>query len=342
MTIMKYVRNKDVFMRYYKMHLTRRLILQSSADSEMEENMIHLLKGVGIPTEYIQTLRRMFQDVKLGMDFNDEFKDAYKEKTKFLTNTVNFNVLNSGAWARSSDRVPVTLPTEIAETIPHMEEYYKKRLSGRKLQWYHIMSNGTINFVNDVGKFELEVTTFQMAILFLWNDIPTEKISFESLRMSTELPENELKRALFSLTMNPKLKHQLLLCSPPVKNPKEFTNDTQFWVNQKFGIVKGGKLQKRGKMSLIGKLQLNYEANKKEDEDAIVELRKLRVQEAIVKIMKMRKTVENAQLWTELIAILKNQFVPSKAILKEQIEWLIENEHMKRDPMKLETFIYLA
>ena len=113
------------------------------------------------------------------------------------------------------------------------------------------MSNGTINFVNDVGEFQLEVTTFQMAILFMWNDIATEKISFESLRLSTELPENELKRALSVLTNNPNLKHQLLLCSPPVKNRKKFTNDTLFWVNQKFGIVKGGKLQKSGKMSLI-------------------------------------------------------------------------------------------
>ena len=340
--IMKYVTNKDVFMRYYKTHLARRLILQSSVDSEMEENMIQRLKEVGIPAEYTQTLQHMFQDIKVGLDFNDEFKDAYKGKNEFLTNAVNFNVLNSGAWARSSDCVPVTLPTEIAENIPHMEEYYTKRFSGRKLHWYHIMSNGTINFVNDVGKFELEVTTFQMAILFLWNDIPTEKISFESLRMSTELPENELKRALFSLTMNPKLRHQPLLHSPPVKNPKDFTNDAQFWVNQKFGIVKGGKLQKRGKISLIGKLQLTSEANKNEDEDAISELRKFRVQEAIVKIMKMRKTVETAQLWTELIVILKNLFVPSKAIVKEQIEWLIENKYMKRDPMKGGTFIYLA
>ena len=265
--ILKYVINEDVFMRYYKMHLARRLILRSSADSDMEENIIHWLKDI-FPVEYIQTLQRMFQDIKLGMDFNGKFKDAYKEKSEFLTNAVNFNVLNSGAWAHSSDRVPVTLPTEIAENIPHMEEYYAKQFGGRKLQWYHMMSNGIVNFVNDVGKFELEVTTCQVAILFLWNNIPTERIRFESLRMSTELPGNELKRALFSLTMNPKLKHQLLLCSPPVKNPKEFTNDTQFWVNQKFGIVKGGKLQKHGKMSLIGKLQLIAEASKKEDEDA--------------------------------------------------------------------------
>ena len=341
-TIMKYVKNKDVFMRYYKTHLARRLILQTSADSEIEENMIIWLRDVGIPAEYVSMLQRMFWDIRVSLDFNNDFKDAHKEKNEFLTNAVNLNILNASAWARSSARVPVTLPTEIAENIPPLEEFYTKRHNGRKLQWYHVMSNGTINFVNDVGKFELEVTTFQMSVLFLWNEIPKEKISFESLQMSTELPESELKRALFSLTMNPKLKHQVLLCSPPVKNPNEFKTETQFWINQKFGIVKGGKLQKRGKMNLIGKLQLNSEANKMEDEGAIVELRKYRVQEAIVKIMKMRKTIENGQLWTELIDLLKNQFVPSKTIVKEQIEWLIGNKYMKRDPTKLGAFIYMA
>jgi cullin-5 len=38
--VLKYVQNKDVFMRYHKAHLTRRLILDTSADSEKEENMV--------------------------------------------------------------------------------------------------------------------------------------------------------------------------------------------------------------------------------------------------------------------------------------------------------------
>lgn len=41
---MKYVQNKDVFMRYHKAHLTRRLILDISADSEIEENMVEWLR----------------------------------------------------------------------------------------------------------------------------------------------------------------------------------------------------------------------------------------------------------------------------------------------------------
>lgn len=39
--VLKYVSNKDVFMRYHKAHLTRRLILDASADSEKEEDMVY-------------------------------------------------------------------------------------------------------------------------------------------------------------------------------------------------------------------------------------------------------------------------------------------------------------
>ena len=39
-----------------------------------------------------------------------------------------------------------------------------------------------ITFANKIGKFDLEVTTFQMAVLFAWNERPHEKISFENLR----------------------------------------------------------------------------------------------------------------------------------------------------------------
>ena len=53
-----------------------------------------------------------------------------------------------------------------------------------------------ITFGNDVGKFDLEVTTFQMAVLFSWNQRPKDKLSFESLRLATELPDAELRRTL--------------------------------------------------------------------------------------------------------------------------------------------------
>lgn len=41
---------------------------------------------------------------------------------------------------------------------------------------------------------------------------------------------------------------------------------------------KNGKLQKRGKINLVGRLQLSTERSKEEDNECIVQLRILRVQ----------------------------------------------------------------
>ena len=58
--------------------------------------------------------------------------------------------------------------------------------------------------------------------------------------------------------------------------------------------------------------------------------------------MKMRRTVTCAQLQTELVEILKNMLYPSKSMIDVQIDWLIENNYMKRDEKNKHTFIYVA
>ncbi|KAJ8984726.1 hypothetical protein NQ317_004990 [Molorchus minor] len=302
--VLKYVSNKDVFMRYHKAHLTRRLILDASADSEKEEDMVEWLREVGMPADYVNKLARMFQDIKVSKDLNGQFKSLMTRH-----DAINIKILNAGAWARGSERVTVSLPVELEDYIPEVEEFYKKKHSGRK---YHHMSNGTITFTTSSGKFDLDVTTFQMAVLFAWNQRPHDKISYENLRLATELPDGELRRTLWSLIAFPKLKRQLLLFSPGASAPKDFTEHTVFWVNQDFALIKTGKLQKRGKVNLIGRLQLSTERSQIEDNQSIVQLRILRTQEAIIKILKMRKKISNAALQTELVDILKNMFLPSK------------------------------
>jgi cullin-5 len=71
------------------------------------------------------------------------------------------------------------------------------------------MSNGTITFANNVGKFDLDVTTFQMAVLFCWENRRHDKISFENLKLATELSDLELRRTLWGLVAMPKLKKQV-------------------------------------------------------------------------------------------------------------------------------------
>lgn len=289
--VLKYIENKDVFMRYHKAHLTRRLILDSSADSEKEEDMVEWLREVGMPADYVNKLARMFQDIKVSEDLNTQFRG---ETTRH--DAINIKILNAGAWARGSERVTVSLPLELEDYIPEVEEFYKKKHSGRKLQWYHHMSNGTITFANAVGRFDLDVTTFQMAVLFAWNQRPTDKVTYENLRLATELPDPELRKTLWSLVAFPKLKQQLLSYEPAVQNPKDFSENTTFWINQEFALVKNAKPQRRGKINLIGRLQLSTERSQQEDNHSIVQLRILRTQEAIIKILKMRKRITNYAL----------------------------------------------
>ncbi|XP_072152615.1 cullin-5 isoform X2 [Bemisia tabaci] len=340
--VLKYVQNKDVFMRFHKAHLTRRLILDTSADSEKEENMVEWLREIGMPADYVNKLARMFQDIKVSEDLNLHFKETYRSCKGSIADSINIKILNAGAWARGSERVTVSLPLELEDYIPEVEDFYKKKHSGRKLQWYHHMSNGTITFSNAVGRFDVDVTTFQMAVLFAWNQRPFEKITYENLRLATELPDPELRRTLWSLVAFPKLKRQVVLYLPEVPSPKDFKENTTFWINQEFALVKNGKLQKRGKINLIGRLQLSTEKSKEEDNENIVLLRVVRVQEAIIKILKMRKKITNAQLQPELVDILKYMFLPSKKMIKEQIEWLIEHKYMRRDEEDINTFIYMA
>ena len=59
--------------------------------------------------------------------------------------SVNIKILNAGAWSRSSEKVFVSLPTELEDLIPEVEDFYKKNHSGRKLHWHHLMSNGNVS-----------------------------------------------------------------------------------------------------------------------------------------------------------------------------------------------------
>ncbi|VDN23561.1 unnamed protein product [Gongylonema pulchrum] len=164
----------------------------------------------------------------------------------------------------------------------------------------------------------MDVTTLQLSVLYCWNERGNEKLSYECLRTATQLPTAELTRTLYSLVAYPKVHQQVLCTDCSSLNPRDFNDSTLFWVNQRFAVIKNGRQQNRGRVNLIGRLQLSQETNVQAEHDEIIALRVLRVQEALVKIMKIRKRCQSAQLQTELIELLKHMFLPSKKLIKEQ------------------------
>ena len=65
-----------------------------------------------------------------------------------------------------------------------------------------------------------------------------DKISFEMLRLATEIPDQELRKTLYSLVDQWKAKNQVMLCDlQELKSLKDFNETSLFWINQKFCLV---------------------------------------------------------------------------------------------------------
>ena len=156
----------------------------------------------------------------------------------------------------------------------------------------------------------------QLAVLSSWNRRPNDALLLQDLLVSTMLPEVELRKTLISLTQNPKLKLQIILTEPEIKGKRDFTPDVKFRINRGFALIKGGKVAPRGKVSLIGRLPLVAERPNADDQQEIEHLRGVRVQEAISKILKSRKTITLSNLIPELVELLRSQFLPSKKLIK--------------------------
>ena len=57
----------------------------------------------------------------------------------------NVKILNSGAWLRKSELVPVSLPLAIEDLLGEVDEYYQSKHQGRKLRWNNMLSHGTVS-----------------------------------------------------------------------------------------------------------------------------------------------------------------------------------------------------
>ena len=54
--------------------------------------MVEWLRDVGMPAEYVNKLARMFQDIKVSEDLNQEFKERYRGASSHVAGTVNTKV----------------------------------------------------------------------------------------------------------------------------------------------------------------------------------------------------------------------------------------------------------
>ena len=200
MTVFKYIEDKDVFQKFYSRMLAKRLVHTSSASDDAETSMISKLKEA-CGFEYTNKLQRMFQDIQISKDLNGAYKDfidqALDDEDLRKAVDTHYHVLGTGFWPLSPPNTPFIPPAVIVKTYERFQKFYLEKHSGRKLTWLWNLCKGEVkaNYVKGTKvPYTFQVSTYQMAILLLFNDSDT--VSYEEIEKSTALSKEILDPSL--------------------------------------------------------------------------------------------------------------------------------------------------
>uniref|UniRef100_A0A0E0K582 Cullin family profile domain-containing protein n=1 Tax=Oryza punctata TaxID=4537 RepID=A0A0E0K582_ORYPU len=327
MMLFRYLQEKDVFEKYYKQHLAKRLLSGKTVSDDAERSMIVKLK-TECGYQFTSKLEGMFTDMKTSQDTMIDF---YAKKSEELGDgpTLDVHILTTGSWP-TQPCPPCNLPTEILTICDKFRTYYLGTHNGRRLTWQTNMGTADIKATFGKGqKHELNVSTYQMCVLMLFNS--TDGLTYKDIEQDTAIPASDLKRCLQSLAC---VKGKNVLRKEPMS--KDISEDDTFYFNDKFT----SKLVKVKIGTVVA--QKESEPEKQETRQRVEEDRKPQIEAAIVRIMKSRRVLDHNSIVAEVTKQLQARFMPNPVVIKKRIESLIEREFLERDKADRKLYRYLA
>ncbi|KAJ8626282.1 hypothetical protein MRB53_019589 [Persea americana] len=327
MMLFRYLQEKDVFEKYYKQHLAKRLLSGKTVSDDAERSLIVKLK-TECGYQFTSKLEGMFTDMKTSQDTMQGFY-ASQSAEMGDSPTLAVQVLTTGSWP-TQPSTACNLPAEILSVCERFRTYYLGTHTGRRLTWQTNMGTADLKATFGKGqKHELNVSTYQMCILMLFNSV--DHLSYKEIEQATEIPASDLKRSLQSLAC---VKGKNVLRKEPMS--KDIAEDDAFFFNDKF-TSKFFKVK-------IGTVaaQKESEPEKQETRQRVEEDRKPQIEAAIVRIMKSRRVLDHNNIVTEVTKQLQSRFLPNPVVIKKRIESLIEREFLERDKVDRKLYRYLA
>ncbi|KDR76203.1 hypothetical protein GALMADRAFT_225884 [Galerina marginata CBS 339.88] len=316
-TIFRFIMEKDIFERYYKGHLAKRLLHGRSVSDDAERGMLAKLK-VESGVQFTQKMEGMFNDMKISADTTKDYLE-YLTKTTAPDIVLNVTIMTSNAWPMTHSASTCLLPSEMAKSCKSFEKFYLSKHSGRRLTWQLSLGNADVLVNFRAKSHELNVSTFALVILLLFEDLDdNDFLTYSDIQAATQIDDVELKRHLQSLAC---AKFKVLKKHPP---GRDVDPDDAFSFHNDFSCP-----MKKIKIATISSKVENSE-ERKETRDRIEEERKHQMEACIVRIMKDRKHMSHNDLIHEVTQQLTSKFSPEPLAIKKRIEQLIEREYLER------------
>uniref|UniRef100_A0A8C2WUS2 Cullin 4B n=1 Tax=Cyclopterus lumpus TaxID=8103 RepID=A0A8C2WUS2_CYCLU len=297
-----FIYRKDVFEAFYKKDLAKRLLVGKSASVDAEKSMLSKLKHE-CGAAFTSKLEGMFKDMELSKDIMVQFKQHMQCQNLPGNIELTVNILTMGYWPTYVP-MEVHMPPEMVRLQEIFKTFYLGKHSGRKLQWQSTLGHCVLKAEYKEGKKELQVSLFQTLVLLMFNE--GEEFTLEEIKLATGIEESELRRTLQSLACG---KARVLTKIP---KSKDVEDGDKFSCNDDF----------KHKLFRIKINQIQMKETVEEQAsttERVFQDRQYQIDAAIVRIMKMRKTLSHNLLMSE------------PADLKKRIESLIDRDYMERD-----------
>lgn len=323
MIIFRFIYGKDVFEAFYKKDLAKRLLVGKSASVDAEKSMLSKLKHE-CGAAFTSKLEGMFKDMELSKDIMVQFKQHMQCQNIPGNIELTVNILTMGYWPTYIP-MEVHLPPEMVRLQEIFKTFYLGKHSGRKLQWQSTLGHCVLKAEFKEGKKELQVSLFQTLVLLMFNE--GEEFSLEDIKLATGIEDSELRRTLQSLACG---KARVLTKIP---KSKDVEDGDKFSCNDDF----------KHKLFRIKINQIQMKETVEEQAsttERVFQDRQYQIDAAIVRIMKMRKTLSHNLLVSEVYNQLK--FPVKPADLKKRIESLIDRDYMERDKENPNQYNYVA
>ncbi|PKU70591.1 cullin-3A-like [Dendrobium catenatum] len=324
----RFLQENDVFEKYYRQHFAKRLLSGKSktVSDDAERSLIVKFK-TECGYQFTSKLEAMITDMKTSEDTMQGFYAS--QVSSDATNNLSVQVLTAGCWP-IQPIAPCKLPFEILGMCDSFRNYYLGTRTGRRLTWQTNFGTADLkaNFEKN-QKHELNVSTYQMCILMLFN--ASDQLTCKEIEQATEIPTSDLKRCLQSLAC---VRGKNVLNKNPMS--KDIAEEDAFMVNDKFSSkffkVRIGTVAARKES----------ESEKQETRQRVEEDRKPQIESSIVRIMKSTRVLDHNNVVAEVTKQLQSRFLPNPVVIKKRIESLIDREFLERDPADRKLYRYLA